>query len=100
MKYTLYYQPNCRDIVAVAESDYLLKLLKIEKTTFHRSKGFSYIVKTEDGLDPDAFSYGISCLSRNSHAEYMRFCKAVDGGKYFKTYDYSYRVRARHLATL
>ena len=93
MLYTLYYQKSYGDTVVVTRSDSLLKLLKIKKMSFHHSKGFSYIVKTANKDDIDAFSYGAGCLSCNSHVEYMRFCEAVDGGKYFKSYDYSQRVR-------
>lgn len=93
MEYTLYYQQKYGNTVAVTSSDSLLKLLKIEKMSFHHRKGFSYIVKTATSADRAAFSYGPGCLSCNSHAEYIRFCEAVDGGKYFKSYDYSHRAR-------
>ena len=95
MEYTLYYQQEYGNTVAVAASDSLLKLLKIEKMSFRHSTGFSYIVKTSTRDGRDAFSYGAGCLSCNSHDEYMRFCEAVDGGKYFKSYDYRQRVRDR-----
>lgn len=97
MLYTLYYQHECRNKVAVATSDSLLKLLKIEKMTFHHAKGFSYIIKTSDVGNADAFSYGAGCLSSDSHADFIKFNEAVDGGKYFKSYDYSQRVRASGL---
>lgn len=93
MLYTLYYKTERRSIVEVATSDSLLKLLKIEKMTFHRAKGFSYITKTSEAGNMDAFSYGAGCLSANSHADFIKFNEAVDGGKYYKTYDYSQRVR-------
>lgn len=93
MEYTLYYQTQYRTKVAVASSDSLLKLLKIEKMTFHHAEGFSYIVKTAEADDCDAFSYGAGCLSADGHADFMKFNDAVDGGKYFKTYDYRLRVR-------
>lgn len=100
MLYTLYYQKEYGNTVAVASSNYLLKLLKIEKMTFHHAKGFSYIIKTSDASNRDAFSYGAGCLSSNGYADFMKFNEAVDGGKYFKSYDYSQRAREHHLATL
>lgn len=93
MLYTLYYQTERRGIVEVATSDSLLKLLKIEKMTFHHAKGFPYITETSEAGSRDAFSYGAGCLSANGHADFIKFNEAVDGGKYYKTYDYSQRVR-------
>lgn len=100
MEYTLYYQAQYRIKVAVATSDSLLKLLKIEKMTFHHSEGFTYIVKTTEADNDDAFSYGAGCLSADGHADFMRFNDAVDGGKYFKSYDYSQRGRDRGIWSL
>ena len=95
MSYTLYYQQNYRNTVAlaVAKSDSLLKLLKIKKMTFRHAKGFSYVIETSEAGNIDAFSYGAGCLGANSYADFMKFNDAVDGGKYFKSYDYSQRVR-------
>lgn len=94
MLYTLYYQQQYHGkAVAVATSDSLLKLLKIGKMTFHHAKGFSYIIETSEAGNIDAFSYGATCLSTNSNADFIKFSEAVDGGRYFKSYDYSQRVR-------
>lgn len=93
--YTLYYQPKTAvdRVIIVATSDSLLKLVKIEYATFHNRKGFSYIIRTGDFGDKDAFQYGSGCLLVPEYEDFMRFSVKVDDGKYYKTYNYSQRVR-------
>lgn len=93
--YTLYYQPKTAvdRVIAVATSDSLLKLLKIEYATFNNRKGFPYIIRTEDFGDKDAFQYGLGCLLVPEYDEFTRFSDKVDKGKYYKTYNYIQRVR-------
>lgn len=57
-------------------------------------------MKTANKDDRDAFSYGAGCLSADSYADFIKFNDAVNGGKYFKSYDYAQRAREHHLATL
>lgn len=96
MKYTLYYQPQTASDrkIAVATSDSLIKLLKIEKMTFNHAEGCYYILRTEEMNNRYRFYYGTGHLSRAGRADLMKFKDAVDGGKYFKSYDYRQRVRA------
>ena len=93
--YTLYYQPKTAvdRVISVATSDSLLKLCKINYATFHNRKGFSYIIRTEDFGDKDAFQYGLGCLFEYEYDKFIRFSDNVDEGKYYNTYDYSQRVR-------
>lgn len=93
--YTLYYQPQASSdrIIVVASSNSLLKLVKIKYATFHNCKGFPYIIRTEDFGDKDAFQYGLGCLLVPEYDDFIRFIDKVYKGKYYKTYDYSQRVR-------
>lgn len=93
MLYTLYYQTQDGRRVKVATSDSLLKLLKIEKMTFHHDKGSSYIGRTDEKYNKYVFRYDDACLSRRGHADFVKFRDAVNGGKCFKSYDYRQRVR-------
>lgn len=97
MLYTLYYQTQYRDPITVVTSKPILRLLKIEKMTFHHAEGISFIV---DANSRYPFSLGDGCLSDNEHADFMRFNDAVNGGKYFKSYDYTQRVRDRGIWSL
>lgn len=100
MLYKLYYQTQDGSHATVATSDSLLKLLKIKKMTFHHDKRTAYIVRTAEEHDECAFHYDCACLTRSSYADFVKFRDAVDGGKYFKSYDYSQRAREHYLATL
>ena len=93
--YTLYYQPktSVNRVIAVASSDSILKLLKIKYMTFHHRMGFPYIIRTEYFGNKDAFQYGLWCLLVPEYDDFIRFIDKVDKGKYYKTYDYSQRVR-------
>lgn len=93
--YTLYYQPmtSSDHVIAVATSNSLLKLIKIEYMTFHNRKGFPYIIRTEDFSYKDAFKYGAGCLFVPELDDFNRFVANVDAGKDYKTYNYSQRVR-------
>ena len=93
--YTLCYQPqtSINRIIAVSTSDSLIKLIKIKYATFHNSKGFSYIIRTADLGNKDAFLYGLGCLHVTEIYDFMRFVEKVDKGKYYKTYNYTQRVR-------
>lgn len=93
--YTLYYHPKAAvdRVIAVASSDSILKLLKIKYMTFHHLTGFPYIIRTEDFGDKDAFQYGLGCLLVPEYDDFIRFSEKVDEGKYYKTYNYSQRVR-------
>lgn len=93
--YTLYYQPQSSSnrVIAVATSDSLLKLNKINYATFHNCKGFTYIIRTEDFGDKYAFNYGAGCLLTPELDDFNRFVDNVDAGKDYKTYNYSQRVR-------
>lgn len=93
--YTLYYQPktSVNRVIAVASSNSLLKLLKIEYMTFRNRKGFSYIIRTEDFGYKDAFKYDTGCLFVPELDNFKRFIANVDAGKDYKTYNYIQRVR-------
>lgn len=93
--YTLYYQPQAASYrkFAIATSDSLLKLCKIECMTFRDCEGFPFIVETAKADDKDAFRYGAGCLFEYEHAEFVQFANKVNEGKYYNSYDYSQRVR-------
>ena len=100
MLYTLYYQTQDGRHITVAKSGSLLKLLKIKKMTFHHDDGSSHIVRTAEEYSKYVFYYDSGCLLRNGYADFMKFSEAVNGGKYFKSYDYKHRVRGNYLAAL
>lgn len=93
--YTLYYQPKTSGdyVIAVASSNSLLKLLKIEYMTFRSRKGFPYIIRTEDFGYKDAFKYGTGCLFVPELDNFNRFAAKVDAGRDYKTYNYIQHVR-------
>lgn len=84
--YTLYYQKRHDDVVAIASSKSLLKLLKICLCTFGRNES-AYIV--------DAHGDRCTCnaLDFSDYHLYYKFREAVKAGKYYKMYDYRQRVR-------
>ena len=83
MSYTLYYQKRYGDIVYIARSKSLLKLLKIKLVTY--------------GWDTRAF-IALGCeqfdkfdLSDDERAQYNDFEMKVNKGRYFSSYDYRQR---------
>lgn len=83
--YTLYYRPNTSvdRFIAVATSKSLLKLCKIQVTTFYNRKYDTSFIMQKGG--------NTCCLLTD--CEYEKLRRFTDSGKYYKSYDYAQRVR-------
>lgn len=100
MKYTLCFETASGRRIAVTSSNSLLKLCKIRKMTFKNRNLHSCIVETKEKDDKFTFTYDEGWLFDYDLDEFNRFRSNVDAGEYYKSYDYSNLVRARHLQTL
>lgn len=82
--YTLYYQlPSSGRRIAVATSKSLIKLCKIQATTFYNRKCDTSFIMQKGG--------NTCCLLTD--CEYEKLRRFNDSGKYYKSYDYAQRVR-------
>lgn len=90
MLYTLYYQKRYGDIVYITRSKSLLKLLKIKLVMY----GWDTRAFVASGTDQfDKFD-----LSNDERDLFNDFETKVNRGRYFPTYDYRQRARARALS--
>lgn len=100
MKYTLCFENASGRRIAVTSSNSLLKLCKIMKMTFKNGNVRFCIVETKDADDELAFTYDDGWLFDYELEDFNRFRNKVHDGHYYKTYDYSKRVRERSLTIL
>lgn len=87
--FTLYYQKQYGDTIVIAKSENLAKLLKIKRVTFDGCFGHPFI----NGGKYDWMDYDIMDLNGDEYYSVRRFFDAVNNGKYFRSYDYSNRIR-------
>lgn len=100
MKYTLCFETASGHRIAVTSSDSLLKLCKIRKMMLKNWNCRFCIVETEEKDDEFSVTYDEGWLFDYELDEFNRFRNKVDNGNYYKSYDYSHRVRAGYLPTL
>ena len=100
MKYTLRFETTRNRKITVASSDSLLKLCKIRKMTFRKGNGYLHIVETIDAHDELAFTYDEGWLFDYELEDFNRFKNKVDNGHYYKSYDYSKRIREAYWLVL